>query len=151
MSGIPPAARTTVLCTVLSVPGSKTAVLIGTAAFVVTGTACWPVPTLGGPTTGRIRVPAASVPVPIIVNGTILVGSALRVRFHSGPPTSISAPPWLIQVCKAVNCSLLSVLVVKLSSTIKSKLFNTAAVAGMVLALSISTIIEPPWLGRAVL
>ena len=151
MSGIPPAARTTVLCAVLSVLGSKIAVLIGMAAFVVAGTTCWPVPALGGPATGRICVPAGSVPVPIFVNGTILVGSALRVRFHSGPPTSISAPPWLTQVCKAINCLLLSVLVVKLSSTIKSKLFNTAAVVGMVLALSISTIIEPPWLGRAIL
>ena len=147
--GILPAARTVVLCTIPRASWRIVAVLTVTVALTDIGIR--PCPALGGAPTGKSCVPAGSVPVPFTITGMRLSGRPLSVRFHSGPPTSISAPPWLTQVCNAISWLLSRLLVVKLSSTIRSKFFSTTIVSGMVLAFNVSTIIEPPWLGSATL
>ena len=73
------------------------------------------------------------------------------VRCQSGPPTAMRTPPRLIHVCKAVSCAELSVLVVKSSSTMTSKLSRTSATSGIVLTFRVANSIDLPGSGSETL
>src|SRR6266480_5486870 len=97
--------------------GVNVAALMETGDWTVAGMLCCPEPDAADPPGGKRTVPAGIVEEPYTWMGASPAGNVPSVRCHSGPPTRMSDPPWLIQFCNAFNCIAFRLVDVKLSST----------------------------------